>query len=136
MTAQTFQYVSPNPKLANSALAPMLPITLIGRSSVSASGLLDSGASVNVLPFSVGIQLGLRWDNQTHPLKLSGNLSAVDARGVVLSTVVGSSSPVVLAFAWAQSDEVPIILGQVNFFMEFDICFFRNRSTFEVRPKT
>ena len=41
-----------------------------------------------------------------------------------------------MAFAWAQSDAVGIILGQVNFFLEFDVCFFRSRASFEVRPKT
>jgi|GEM_PF-3158502 len=28
-----------------------------------------------------------------------------------------------------------LILGQANFFLEFDVCFFRARSEFEVRPK-
>ena len=56
-------------------------------------------------------------------------------RVVVLSAVVGSFPPVRLAFAWAKTDAVSIILGQVNFFLEFDICFFRSQGVFEVRPK-
>jgi hypothetical protein len=60
----------------------------------------------------------------------------VEARVVVLSVVAGSFPPVRLAFAWARSDAVPVILGQVNFFMEFDVCFFRSRGLFDVRPKT
>lgn len=40
-----------------------------------------------------------------------------------------------LAFAWTQAPNVPLILGQANFFFEFDVCFFRARSEFEVRPK-
>jgi hypothetical protein len=28
-----------------------------------------------------------------------------------------------------------VALGQANFFFEFDVCFFRARSEFEVRPK-
>jgi hypothetical protein len=54
---------------------------------------------------------------------------------VVLSAVVGSFPPVRLAFAWAQTDAVLVILGQVNFFLEFDVCFFRSQGVFEVRPK-
>jgi hypothetical protein len=30
---------------------------------------------------------------------------------------------------------VAMILGQVNFFMEFDVCFFRSQAAFEVTPK-
>ena len=29
----------------------------------------------------------------------------------------------------------PLLLGQVNFFMEFDVCLFRSGGSFEVRPK-
>jgi hypothetical protein len=44
--------------------------------------------------------------------------------------------PVRLAFAWAQSNAVPVLLGQVNFFMEFDVCLFRSAGHFEVKPKS
>jgi hypothetical protein len=81
------------------------------------------------------VQLGFDWDQQTRSVELSGNLAAVEARVVVLSAVVGSFPPVRLAFAWAQTDAVSVILGQVNFFLEFDVCFFRSRRLFEVRPK-
>jgi hypothetical protein len=83
----------------------------------------------------MGVQLGLDWEQQTKKVELSGNLAAVDARVVVLFATIGSFAPVRLAFGWAQSDSVPVILGQVNFFMEFDVCFFRSRALFEVRPK-
>jgi hypothetical protein len=59
----------------------------------------------------------------------------VEARVVVLSAVVGSFPPVRLAFGWARTDTIPVILGQVNFFLEFDVCFFRARGLFEVRQR-
>ncbi len=31
--------------------------------------------------------------------------------------------------------QVSTILGQVNFFLEFEVCFFRARALFDVRPK-
>ena len=96
---------------------------------------MDSGAAINVLPLGLGTQLGFEWAKETRSVELSGNLAAVEARVVVLSAVIGSFAPVRLAFGWAQTDQVPIILGQVNFFLEFDICFFRSLSLFEVRPK-
>jgi len=68
--------------------------------------------------------LGLVWEE--HPLiaSPSGNLASYLARGVVLKGVVADLKPVRLAFAWSQAENIPLILGQLNFFQEFDICFF------------
>jgi len=132
---QRFAYVPRDPSLGNASLAPMLPLTLIKGQSVETFGLVDSGAAINVLPYSLGVQLGFDWGQETRSVELSGNLATVEARVVVLSAVVGSFPPVRLAFAWAQTDAVSVILGQVNFFLEFDVCFFRSQSQFEVRPK-
>ncbi len=134
--AQSFPYVPRDPSLGNASLAPMLPVTLVGSQSVATSGLVDSGAAVNVLPYALGVQLELDWEQQTRTVELSGNLASVEARVVVLSAAVGSFSPVRLAFAWTRTDAVPVILGQVNFFLESDVCFFRSRGLFEVRPKS
>jgi hypothetical protein len=103
----------------------MLPLTLIGVQGGATSGLVDSGAASNVLPYALGVQLGFDWDRQTRSVELSGNLASVEARVVVLSAVVGGFPPVRLAFAWARTDAVSVILGQVNFFLEFDVCFYR-----------
>lgn len=130
-----FPYIARDPSLGNASLAPMLPLRLIGAQSKSTFGLVDSGAAINVLPYGVGVELGLVWDQQTQLIELSGNLASVEARVVVLSAVIGSFPSVRMAFAWARTDEVSVILGQVNFFMEFDVCFFRSRDVFEVKPK-
>jgi hypothetical protein len=135
IAAQQFPYVPRDSALGQASLAPMLPLTLIGVQTSVASGLVDSGAAINVLPYGLGVQLGLDWDQQTRVVELSGNLAVVEARVVVLAAVVGGFPPVRLAFGWARTDEVSVILGQVNFFMEFDVCFFRSRSLFEVKPK-
>jgi len=62
-------------------------------------------------------------------------MAQAEARAVVLSALIASLPPVRLAFAWTQLTTVPLILGQVNFFLEFDVCFFRTQSAFEIRPK-
>jgi hypothetical protein len=134
-TAVQFPYVPRDPSLGQASLAPLLPLTLIGRQTVATSGLVDSGAAVNVLPYALGVQLGLDWTQQTPSVELSGNLASVEARVAVLSAIVGSFPPVRLAFAWARTDNVSVLLGQVNFFLEFDVCFFRSRDLFEIRPK-
>lgn len=134
-SAQQFPYVPRDTSLGEASLAPMLPLTLIGPQSVVTSGLVDSGAAINVLPFTLGLQMGFVWDELSRSVELSGNLASVAARVVVLSAEVGAFPAVRLAFAWAQTDAVSIILGQVNFFMEFDVCFFRSRGLFELRLK-
>lgn len=133
--AEQFSYVLRDSSLGSASLAPMLPLTLSRSQSISTSGLVDSGAAINVLPYTLGVQLGFDWDQQTKEVELSGNLASVEARVVVISAAVGTFAPVRLAFAWAKTDSVSLILGQVNFFLEFDVCFFRSRSIFEVRPK-
>ena len=40
-----------------------------------------------------------------------------------------------LAFAWVKDDGVPLILGHVNFFASFDVCFFGASSEFEIKPR-
>lgn len=121
---------------AEPSLLAYLPITLShDRHSLAVSGLLDTGSTVNVLPYPIGLQLGFVWDQQTTPVHLTGSLTWLPARGVIISGQVTSFPPVELAFAWTQSADVPMILGQVNFFMEFDVCFFRSQLAFEISPR-
>jgi len=132
---QQFPFVARDPALGSASLAPMMPITLQAAQTVAVSALLDTGAAVNVLPYNIGLQLGFIWDQQTTTVELTGNLSSVEARVVLITATVAQFPPVRLAFAWTKQDTIPVILGQVNFFMEFDICFFRSRAIFEVKPK-
>jgi hypothetical protein len=131
-----FPYIDIDPAHPGTSRLPYVPITLTsGQTHVTVSGLLDTGATVNVLPYPVGLQLGLVWAQQTTPIKLTGNLTQAPARAVVISATIASLPPVRLAFAWTQLTTVPLLLGQVNFFLEFDVCFFRAQSTFEIQPK-
>jgi hypothetical protein len=113
-----------------------LPITLRNGTQVRAvAGLLDTGSTVNVLPYPLGLQLGFVWEQQPTQVHLTGSLARLPARGVIVSGQVASFPSVELVFAWTQVTDVPIILGQVNFFMEFDVCFFRSQAAFEVNSK-
>ena len=133
--AQRFPYVEIDHSFGAASALPYVPITLQHRTrKVSASGLVDSGATLNVLPYALGLELGLVWDQQTIPVRLTGNLAAAEARAVILTGIISQFPPVRLAFAWTQSSQVPLILGQVNFFMEFDVYFFRSDLAFEIRP--
>jgi hypothetical protein len=132
-----FPYVAAKNPRGETALRPVLPVTLsYDGTTVETNGLLDTGADVNVLPYHLGITLGGNWEQARTGLQLSGNLARYEARGILLTCTVGQIPSVQLAFAWAQAENVPLIFGQVNFFAEFDVCFLRARSIFEVRPKS
>ncbi len=134
--AERYPFTSLDSTIGEAAFHPLVPLTLSYQDhSVVVSGLLDTGATVNVLPYQIGLALGATWDQLPTRVQLTGNLAGFEARGLLLTAVVGRFAPVRLAFAWTQADSVPLLLGQVNFFMEFDVCFYRSQLAFEVRPK-
>jgi hypothetical protein len=103
--------------------------------SVDVVGLVDSGASFSVLPFNIGSRFGVAWNSLT-PIHLSGVLAGTGAKLLAVERIVSSLPITPLIFAWCTSNAVPVLLGQVNFFFEFDICFHRSRSEFTVAPRT
>ncbi len=97
---------------------PDLPILLRHQAYVlSGVGLVDSGASISVLPYSLPVQLGFDWPSQTAKISLAATLAQVEA-------AVGTLSPVRLAFAWAKSDQMPFLLGEFNFFQASECLLF------------
>ncbi len=119
---------------------PRLPLALIfqGR-AVEVVGLIDSGAAVNLIPLSVGRDLGADWEQQTVSVPLVGSLGKVEAKALIVQAVhpqLTPQHPVELIFAWAKDDHVPVLFGQTNFLMEFRVCFDASRATFEVYPKS
>jgi hypothetical protein len=135
--AERYPFLAGDPTLGEASFRPYLPVTLVHQQvSITASGLLDTGASVNVLPYTVGVELGFDWEQQTTGLSLTGNLAEYEARVVLAQAIVGQFEPIQLVFAWTQATNVPLILGQVNFFMEFDVCFYRSQLEFAVSPKS
>jgi predicted aspartyl protease len=135
--ATRFPFEDVNPAHPGTSLMPLLPIVLSsGGRNIQATGLLDTGATVSVLPYSLGEQLGFVWDEENNPMVLTGNLSRSSARAIIVSVTVAQFAPVRLGFAWIQSDDVRLLLGQMNFFSEFDACFFQSRMEFEVKRKS
>jgi hypothetical protein len=80
---------------------------ILSRSGLSQNlvGLLDTGASVNVLPYEVGLDLGLTWETQRFTIP------------------------------WTTDQKAPLILGQTNFFQQFDVCFYRAELAFEISTR-
>jgi hypothetical protein len=59
---------------------PRLPLSLRREAqSVEAVGLVDSGATVNVLPYEFGLQLGGIWDERRAIIQLASNLGSQPA---------------------------------------------------------
>lgn len=131
-----FKYSTTDPSQDEFDSLPRLPLVLrFNSQSIDVVGLVDSGATVNVLPYEVGIRLGAAWDDRKANIRLAGNLGSLDAMPLFVTAQVGEFAPVRLAFAWVKSNNILLILGQTNFFMEFDVCFFRSQLEFEVTPK-
>ena len=131
-----YKYSKTHPNQSELDSLPRLSLKLkLNDLSVDVFGLVDSGATINVLPFSIGQQLGATWDSQKAIIRLAGNMSKSFAQPIVVKAEIGNYPPVSLAFAWVAHDDVPVILGQTNFFNEFEVCFFRNSFEFEVKPK-
>ncbi|MGD1858075.1 MAG: hypothetical protein ACFB2W_27885 [Leptolyngbyaceae cyanobacterium] len=95
---------------------------------------MNSGATVNVLPYEVGLKLRVIWDARKAVIQLVGNLGGQPAMQLFAMTDVEGCGFIRLAFAWARAENIPVILGQTNFFMEFDVCFYRSKMEFDVNP--
>jgi hypothetical protein len=136
LEGQRYSFTERIDSLGRSTILPYVPLTLtLGDRSVEVMALVDSGANVNVIPYELGLELGAVWENQTLSIPLSGNLAQSDSRGLVLSARVAQFPPVTLGVAWSEMRGMSVILGHMNFFAEFDVCFYRARSEFEIRPK-
>ncbi len=122
---------------------PVVPLRLIhvmpngSAAIVLVQAIIDSGSSINILPHDVGLQLALDWEAQTFDLPVAQWLRGTKAFGVLLGGQIEPFSPVELAFAWTQktSADVPVLLGETNFFQEFDVCLSGSQQVFEIAAK-
>ena len=115
---------------------PYLPLTLeLNGNTKDVFGLLDSGSTVNVLPYNIGLELGAIWENQRISLRLVGNLANFEARALFVNAQITDFPPITLAFAWTKSEYATLILGQTNFFSLFDVCFIRQDDEFEIKMR-
>ncbi len=105
-----FPFLPVTSRTGETFFQPLLPLTLrrSGGEIVQVHGLLDSGAAVNVLPYSVGLRLGAVWEAQTTRVTLTGNLASSEARALLAEAQVAGFPPVRLVFAWTRSDAVPL----------------------------
>jgi hypothetical protein len=79
--------------------------------SIGILGLVDSGSTINVLPYQAGLELGFRWDANKAGVRLSGNLAVHKAIPVMAMGEVGSFEPVhsIEAHPTCCVERVPIV---------------------------
>ena len=136
MQSHKYPYIKDLPNRILPQAMPYLPLTLeLNGNTKQVFGLLDSGSTINVLPYKIGLELGAIWENQRIPLQLVGNLANYEARALFVNAQVKDFPPVELAFAWTSSEYATLILGQANFFSLFDVCFLRQDGEFEIKMR-
>ncbi len=131
-----FRYTTLIDPTGTRLIRPILSVGLAYRQRrITTEALVDSGADANVLPYQVGLNLGASW-NEARPVPpLSGTLGQVEARAIALELIVPTFDPTWMVFIWVKTDAVRFLLGQINFFQEFDVCFFGAADYFEIRPR-
>src|SRR5688572_15899424 len=103
--------------------------------AIEVDAIVDSGSSVNVLPYQAGLALNAIWDEQDELPLLNGTLGGVEARALnVLAShpLLTADEQVPLVFAWAKRDDVAVLLGEYDFFQYFDVCFYGSEGYFDV----
>lgn len=135
MRIQRFSY-TPIPEFSGGMPFIDLQLSHEGR-RISASALIDSGAALNILPFDMGLELGFLWEQQTVPLDLGGILRDAQAYAVLVHAELSPFQPMELGFAWVNkpSPGIRTLLGQVNFFQEFNVCFYGYLQAFDITPR-
>ncbi len=83
MESKRFPYFARNQTGKPTDLMPYLPLSIFRENkSVETLALVDTGATVSVLPYQIGIELGAVWEEQPTLFRLDGNLANYESRGV------------------------------------------------------
>ena len=104
-------------------LKPFIPVNIIGsKCGVKLFMLLDSGADISMIPYSVGETIGLELDMSTRSEAQGiGEGSVPYVLGQV--TLQIENFKISARIGWALIEEVPFILGRLDVFKELAIEF-------------
>jgi hypothetical protein len=119
----TFPFKKRQPKRLGEVLKPLIPVRLVGpESSETVLMLLDSGADLSLIPYSVGEAIGLEPD-----MSRRSEIQGVGEGSVpyILSRVQISigATEVPVRIGWTLIEEVPLLLGRLDVFRHFAIEF-------------
>lgn len=131
-----FKFSTTHPSQDELDSMPRVPLTLEANGRhLETNALVDCGAMINVMPFEIGHQLGMTWNEREAKVNLGEIVRGSGGMPILVWAQVSDYEPVDLSFAWTKRDDVPLILGQVDFFMHFQVCFERYNLEFEIIPK-
>lgn len=128
-----FEY-TPEDTAFGTIMMPHLQMTLRnGDKSIDVSGLVDSGAQVNIMPYEVGLRLGAYW----HKLSIGGNVlgPGIESESKLLCVIAENPLlpekriPSILVFRWTKKSIPQLIFGQCNFFAILTYAFIVRRIT-------
>lgn len=104
-------------------LKPIIPVRLVGPArSVNLFMLLDSGADLSMLPYSVGRALGFQLDMTTRSEVQGIGEGAVPYVLAEAQMYIGDIL-VTARVGWALIEEMPFILGRLDVFSQLAIEF-------------
>jgi len=104
-------------------LKPVIPVSIIGpKRGVKVFMLLDSGADLSMIPYSVGETIGIELDMSTRSeVQGIGEGSVPYVLGQVRIQI--ENFEISARIGWALIEEVPFILGRLDVFKAFAVEF-------------
>lgn len=106
---------------------PVAKATLVGPSGKELVQFfyIDSGADFSIIPYQVGLYLGLT-PSQRNVLEVQGINGAEGVIHAKLKLTLGDTT-LFAKVGWAQLEHVPLLLGRADVFDRFKITFHQNR---------
>ncbi len=124
----SFPYILSTEYVDDQVTRPFIPVSIrYHGNSVDTMAMLDSGADTSILPYAMGLALGAEWSRQPDLWHLEGFGGELETKKLVVDLIIGDWHPLRILFGWASANDVPVLLGQLNFFYLVDICFYRSR---------
>jgi len=128
-----FPFIRRSSKKLGDIFKPIVPVGIVGpKHNINVMMLLDSGADISMIPYSVGEVLGLELNMKTRS----------EAQGIgegSVSYVLGSAIlrighyEIPARIGWALIEEIPLILGRLDIFRTLSIEFRESENRILIR---
>lgn len=125
-----FDFREEHSRLFGSILRPVARIILVNEGKEFPEHVyVDSGADISLIPKSVGDTLGFEIEKTDKIIEIKG----IGERGVpiIIKNIQMKIGDRLLntRIAWALIEEVPLLLGRLDVFKLFNVCFKKNKKT-------
>lgn len=132
--AARFRFATATSRRFGPVRRPIIPALLIGpKQSLSFSFVLDSGADISMIPYSVGEALGLSVEGAPRG-ECKGIGEGLVAYRLCTVRVRFQHIEIPIRVAWSTLDESPLLLGRLDVFDQLDIEFRQRTNAILLRP--